>query len=183
MSESGIAHAFKSGTKRRALIQGLLAVGAGGASLLRFAEALADASAADVAAITILSQPGTIPDLLRQATFPPFAKDHPKTEVKLEIATNAVGYPRMLTQRNNPVISGGMFNDVFTQRGRADGMWIKMDPAFTPNQKKLAEGLSTPAAWAFRSSCSLSASCTTRNESRSRNPGPISGATNSLARW
>jgi len=148
-TESSIAHAFKSGTRRRALIQGLLAIGAGGGSLLRFAEALADASAADVASITILSQPGSIPDLLRQATFPPFAKEYPKTEVKLEIATNAVGYPRMLTQRNNPVISGGMFNDVFTQRGRSEGMWIKMDPAFTPNQKKLAEGLSTPGGLGF----------------------------------
>ena len=45
-TESSIAHAFKSGTRRRALIQGLLAIGAGGGSLLRFAEALADASAA-----------------------------------------------------------------------------------------------------------------------------------------
>jgi putative spermidine/putrescine transport system substrate-binding protein len=148
-TELNILHSFKPGTTRRALIQSLLAIGAGGTSLLQFAEAVAQASAADVASITVLSQPGTIPDLVRESTFPPFAKDYPKTEVKLEVATNAVGYPRMLTQRNNPVISGGMFNDVFTQRGRSDDMWVKMDPAFTPNQKKLAPGMSTAGGFGF----------------------------------
>src|SRR4051812_20126215 len=106
---------FAAGTRRRALLQGLVGIGAGGASLRRFAEALAQAPAADVAQITILSQPGAVPDILRDVTLPAFRATSPTTTVQLEVTTNATGYPRMLTQRANPVISGGMFNDIFAQ--------------------------------------------------------------------
>jgi putative spermidine/putrescine transport system substrate-binding protein len=142
-----ILRSFAAGTRRRAVLQGLAAVGAGGASFLRFAEALAQAPAADAAQITILSQPGAVPDILRDATLPQFRGRHPATEVRLEVATNAAGYPRMLTQRSNPVISGGMFNDVFAQRGRADGMWVRFDPAFVPNTAKLPKGMETPGGF------------------------------------
>ncbi len=141
---SDILRNFDAGTRRRGLLQGLVAMGAGGASFLRFAEALAQAPAADVAQITILSQPGAVPDILKDVTLPQFRTTAPATEVRLEIATNAAGYPRMLTQRANPVISGGMFNDIFAQRGRADGMFAKFDPAFVPNVKKLPAGMETP---------------------------------------
>jgi spermidine/putrescine-binding protein len=135
---------FAAGTRRRALLQGLVGIGAGGASLLRFAEALAQAPAGDVAQITILSQPGAVPDILRDVTLPAFRTTSPGTEVRLEITTNATGYPRMLTQRANPVISGGMFNDIFAQRGRADGMWAPFNRAFVPNAAKLPAGMETP---------------------------------------
>ncbi len=139
-----ILHAFKAGTKRRALLQGLAAMGAGGASFLSFAEALAQAQGSDVAQITILSQPGTVPDILRESTFPPFRQIAPNTTVNLEIAPNAAAYPRMLTQRSNPVISGGMFNDIFAQRGRADGMFAPFDRSIVTNASKLPQGMETP---------------------------------------
>jgi putative spermidine/putrescine transport system substrate-binding protein len=138
---------FARGTRRRRLLQGLVGAGAGGASLLRFAEALAQAPASDAAQITVLSQPGAVPDILRDVTVPLFRARQPAAEVRLEVATNAVGYPRMLTQRSNPVISGGMFNDIFAQRGRADGMWTRFDPAFVPNAAKLPKGMETPGGF------------------------------------
>ncbi|HYF07406.1 MAG TPA: extracellular solute-binding protein [Acetobacteraceae bacterium] len=139
-----ILREFPAGTRRRALLQGLVAMGAGGASFLSFAEALAQAQSGDVAQITILSQPGAVPDILRDATFPLFRQTHPNTTVNLEIAPNAAAYPRMLTQRANPVISGGMFNDIFAQRGRADGMFASFNREFVPNASKLPSGLTTP---------------------------------------
>ena len=139
-----ILREFKPGTRRRALLQGLVAMGAGGASFLSFAEALAQAQGGDVAQITILSQPGTVPDILRDATFPLFRQVAANTTVNFEIAPNAVAYPRMLTQRANPVVSGGMFNDIFAQRGRADGMFAPFNREFVPNASKLPQGLSTP---------------------------------------
>ncbi|MBK1658409.1 ABC transporter substrate-binding protein [Paracraurococcus ruber] len=139
-----ILREFTAGTRRRALLQGLVAMGAGGASFLRFAEALAQAPAGDVAQITILSQPGAVPDILRDVTLPQFRTRQASTEVRLEVATNAAGYPRMLTQRANPVISGGMFNDIFAQRGRADGMFAPFNREFVPNASKLPAGLATP---------------------------------------
>ncbi len=145
--QTDILREFAPGTRRRALLQGLVAMGAGGASLLRFAEAVAEAPAGDVAQITILSQPGAVPDILRDATIPQFRRTHPATEVRLEISTNAAGYPRMLTQRSNPVISGGMFNDIFAQRGIADQMWVKFNPEFVPNAKKLPPGMETPGGF------------------------------------
>lgn len=141
---SDILSNFNTDTRRRALLQGLAAMGAGGASFLSFAEALAQAPAADVAQITILSQPGAVPDILRDATFPLFRQAHAGTTVNLEIAPNATAYPRMLTQRANPVVSGGMFNDIFAQRGRADGMFGAFNREFVPNAAKLPQGLETP---------------------------------------
>jgi len=139
-----ILREFSPGTERRALLQGLVAMGAGGGSLISFAQGLAQAQSADVAQITILSQPGAVPDILRDSTFPSFRQTNPGTTVTLEIATNAAGYPRMLTQRANPVISGGMFNDIFAQRGRADGMFAPFDRRFVPNASKLPAGFETP---------------------------------------
>jgi putative spermidine/putrescine transport system substrate-binding protein len=131
---------YGRGPHRRRLLQGLVAMGAGGTSLLSFAEALAQAPAADAAAITIFSWPGAVPDILRDVTLPAFRG----AEVKLEIGSNAAGYPRMLAQRSNPVVAGGMFNDIFTQRGRADGMFIPFNRAFVPNVAKLPPGMETP---------------------------------------
>jgi len=142
--ETALLRCFARDETRRAVLRGLLAMGAGGASLLRFAEALAQAPLADVAQITILAQPGAVPDILKDVTLPPFKARYPATTVALDVATNAAGYPRMLTQRANPVISGGMFNDIFAQRGRADGMFVKIDPAFVPNVAKLPKGMETP---------------------------------------
>lgn len=139
-----ILREFKPGTRRRALLQGLVGMGAGGAAFLSFAQSLAQAQSADVAQITILSQPGAVPDILRDSTFPAFRQSNPGTTVNLEIAPNAAAYPRMLTQRANPVISGGMFNDVFAQRGRSDGMFAPFNREFVPNASKLPAGLETP---------------------------------------
>lgn len=141
---SDIVRNFATGTRRRGLLQGLAAIGAGGASFLSFAEALAQAQPADVAQITILSQPGAVPDILRDSSFPLFRQTNPATTVNLEIAPNAAAYPRMLTQRANPVISGGMFNDIFAQRGRSDGMFVPFNRDFVPNAAKLPAGLTTP---------------------------------------
>ncbi|MFE1599214.1 ABC transporter substrate-binding protein [Methylobacterium sp. ID0610] len=139
--------AFAGHPHRRGLLKGLVAAGAAGTSLLHFAEALAQAPAAEVAKLVILSQPGIVPEILRDVTVPAFRKDHPKTEVSFEAASNAVAYPKMLAQRANPVVSGAMVNDLFAQRGLNDKMWAKFDPALVPNAAALPEGLSTPGGF------------------------------------
>ena len=142
-----ILREFQRHAQRRALLKGLIMAGAGGASFLRFAEALAQAPAAAVPQITVLSQPGVIPDILRDVTVPMFHKEHPQTSVAFAIASNAAGYPRMLAQRSNPVVSGGMFNDLFAQRGLADGMWTKFDPALVPNARYVPKNIMTPGGF------------------------------------
>ncbi|MDJ0388768.1 extracellular solute-binding protein [Roseomonas sp. E05] len=144
---SELLHEFRRHPRRRSLLQGLLALGAGGASLLRFSEALAQASAAEVAQLTIFSQPGIVPDILRDATLPMARDRFPKTEIRFEIGSNAAGYPRMLAQRGNPVVSGGMFNDIFAQRGIADGMWTKFNPDFVPNATHVPQAIMTPGGF------------------------------------
>lgn len=139
-----ILREFAPGTGRRRLLQGLAAMGAGGASFLRFAEALAQAPAADAAQLTVFSWPGAVPDILRDITLPAFRQSAAGTEVRLDVGSNAAGYPRMLAQRANPVISGGMFNDIFTQRGRADGMFVPFNRTLVPNVAKLPAGMETP---------------------------------------
>ncbi|MDB5591983.1 extracellular solute-binding protein [Enterovirga sp.] len=147
MSHDDLLRAFDGHATRRRILQTLLAAGAGGTSLFQFAEALAQASAGDVSKLTILSQPGLVPEILRDVTLPLFKKEKPATEVTFEIASNAVGYPKMLAQRANPVVSGAMVNDLFAQRGNADKMWAKFDPAFVPNAKALPDGLATPGGF------------------------------------
>lgn len=137
MSSENILEAFKGDETRRTILKGLIGAGAGGLAMMQFAEALAQASADDVAKLNILSQPGIVPDILRDVTLPMFKKDHPRAEVILEVANNAIGYPKMLAQRANPVISGIMTNDVFKWRGVADRMWDKMDMNLVSNSKHL----------------------------------------------
>lgn len=142
-----VLSAFEKHVSRRSILQGLVAMGASGFAFTQFAEALAQASDEEVAQLTVLSQPGIVPDILKNTTFPLFAKDHPKTAITFEVASNAVAYPKMLAQRANPVVSGAMVNDLFAQRGINDKMWAHFDPAFVPNKSKLPAGLETPGGF------------------------------------
>ena len=133
-----ILRAFDRDANRRSVLRGLVAMGAGGLAFGQFAEALAQATSDEVAQLTILSQPGVVPEILKDVTLPLYKKTHPKTEIAVEVASNAVAYPKMLAQRSNPVVSGGMFNDLFAQRGINDKMWARFDPAFVPNARQAA---------------------------------------------
>ncbi|MBM3526180.1 MAG: hypothetical protein FJX57_24780, partial [Alphaproteobacteria bacterium] len=139
-----ILASFDRHPSRRRMLQGLVALGASGIVLSRFADALAQASGEDIASLTILSQAGIVPEILNTSALTQFRKINGKTEIKLEIGANAVAYPKMLSQRSNPVISGGMFNDIFAQRGIADGMWAKFDPALVPNAANVPKEMATP---------------------------------------
>lgn len=128
---------------RRRVLHGLAAMGAGGVSFVGFAEALAQASSAEVAQLTILSQAGLVPEILEAVALPQFQKSYPNVSVKLEIAAGAVAYPKMLAQRANPVISGAMVNDIVAQRGINDKMWAKFDPALVPNAANVPAAMMT----------------------------------------
>ncbi|TDR85381.1 ABC transporter substrate-binding protein [Enterovirga rhinocerotis] len=142
-----VLRAFDGHASRRSILKGAAAFGAGGTAFLQLAEALAQASAEDVARLTILSQPGIVPEILKDVTVPMFNKSHPKTSVVFEAASNAVAYPKMLAQRSNPVVSGGMVNDLFAQRGINDKMWAKFDPELVPNAANLPADLKTPGGF------------------------------------
>jgi len=138
---------FAVGTTRRRILKSLAAMGVAGSSFGTFAEALAQATSEEVSQLTVLSQAGLVPDILQSVALPLFHKDYPKTDVKLEIAANAVAYPKMLAQRNNPVISGAMVNDIFAQRGIDDKMWVKFDPALVPNVSNVPAEIMTPGGF------------------------------------
>ncbi len=139
--------AFERDPARRRVLKAAIAIGAGGSSLLSFAEALAQASSEDAATLTIFSQGGVVPEVIQKFAVAPFNQQYPKAAVRLEVATNAVSYPKMLASRNNPVVSGGMFNDIFAQRGIKDGMWVKFDDSFVPNRKHVPSELMTPGGF------------------------------------
>ncbi len=132
---------------RRRVLRGLAALGAAGLSFVDFAEALAQASSAEVAQLTILSQAGLVPTILETVALPQFRETYPNVSVKFEVAANAVAYPKMLAQRANPVISGAMVNDIFAQRGIMDNMWIKFDPALVPNAANVPAAMMTPGGF------------------------------------
>jgi len=138
---------FDGAVSRRAVLKGLVAAGAGVATLTRFAEHLASAQSADVAELTIFAWPGLVPDILKERSVAPFAKAYPKVNVKLDISTNAVMYPKMLAARDNPVISGGMFNDIFVQKGMADKLWVKPSDEYMPNRKSIPAELMPPGGY------------------------------------
>lgn len=131
---------------RRAVLGGLIFAGAGIGPLTRFAGILASASAAEVAELTIFAWPGIVPDILKEHSIAPFSKVARGTTVKLDIATNAAMYPRMLASRSNPVVSGGMFNDIFLQKGVVDRMWVEPNDDWMPNRKSVPIGLLAPGA-------------------------------------
>ena len=129
---------------RRTLLKGLLAMGAAGPSLMAFSQALAAAPADTVAELTLLVQGGPVGDALKSIANPLFAKSFPKTTIQLSASTNAAAYPKMLAQRNNPAIGGGMFNDLFSARGTLDKMWVPFNPEFVPNAANVPEQVRIP---------------------------------------
>ena len=131
---------------RRQLLTAMLAVGAAGPSLLAFGEALAAAPADVVAQLTILIQGGPVGDALKAIANPMFAAQYPKVEIELSTSTNAAAFPKMLAQRNNPTIGGGMFNDLFAARGAVTKMWAPFDPAFLTNAVHVPPSVRIPGA-------------------------------------
>ena len=146
--KSYLLQCFAGDVSRRAVLGSLVAAGAGLATLTRFAGHLAEAAPEDVADLTIFSWPGLVPDILKERSIAPWGKTHPKVSVKLDIATNAVMYPKMLAARANPTISGGMFNDIFVQKGIADGLWAKPNDEWMPNKKNVPADLLAPGGHA-----------------------------------
>lgn len=132
---------FSHQPTRRALLQGIAALGASVATLDPLARALAQSSDEDVASITIMTQGGPVVDVLQGAAEPMFKKGYAATDVKLEVSSATATYPKMLATRSAPIISGGMFNDLYTARGVVDKMWAKLDPANMPNAQKVSESM------------------------------------------
>lgn len=145
--EQHLLDSFRCGTSRRAVLKSLLVLGVGSASALRFADVLAAATEEEVEKLTILSQPGALPSLCESISTAMIKQKYPKVEVQVVDSNNATSYPRMLAQRNRPVISGGMMNDYFAQRGIADGMWEKFDPEVMTNLATVPQELMTPGGY------------------------------------
>jgi putative spermidine/putrescine transport system substrate-binding protein len=138
---------FDGDPTRRQILRGLMAAGAGAATLTPFAGHLASAASEDAAQLTIFAWPGLVPDILKEKSIPPFNQAYPKVNIKLDVSTNVTMYPKMLAARNNPVISGGMFSTLFTQRGTSDGLWVKFDEANLPNWKHVPPELMHPGGF------------------------------------
>jgi spermidine/putrescine-binding protein len=142
-----LLHTFAPDARRRRILKQLLGLGAGGAGLTGFAEALAQAPSDEIVNLSIFSQGGVVPDIINKDATAPFTKMYPKATVRLDVATNAVASPKMLASRQNPTTSGGMFNDIFAQRGIKDGMWVKFNDSFVPNKKNVPNELMTPGGY------------------------------------
>jgi spermidine/putrescine-binding protein len=138
---------FEGDVTRRAVLRSLMAAGAGVASLTGFASHLASAQPGDAAELTIFAWPGLVPDILKERSVAPFARAYPKVTVKLDISTNATMYPKMLAAKANPVISGGMFNDIFVQKGMVDGLWVKPNDAWMPHRKEIPAEIMPPGGY------------------------------------
>lgn len=129
---------------RRSILLGLTALGVAGCDLATLAEALAQASAEEVAQLTILIQGGPVAETINKVALPLFQRQFPKVSIQLEVSSNAAAYPKMLAQRNNPVVGGGMFNDLFSARGSIDKMWAPINSEYMPNAKRVPPELLVP---------------------------------------
>ena len=121
-------------------------MGAGSLAFGQFAEALAQATSDEVAQLTILSQPGVVPEILKDVTLPLYKKtsedrDRVRGGLERRRLSEDAG------QRSNPVVSGAMVNDLLAQRGINDKMWDRFDPAFVPNASALPAGFTTPGGF------------------------------------
>ncbi len=143
MRFSGLNFRSKS-INRRTILKGLAALGAAGGDLATFAEALAQSSSEEVGQLTVLIQGGPVADTINNVALPIFKSQYPGVGIQLEVSANAAAYPKMLAQRNNPVISGGMFNDLFSARGSIDKMWAPINTDFMPNAKRVPKDLLLP---------------------------------------
>lgn len=145
--ERYLLKSFAGSPSRRSILKSMLMAGAGVAAIGPLAEALAAETEAEVTNLTILSQPGILPTLCKNISTPVVKKVAPKVNVDVIDSNNTTSYPRMLAQRNDPVISGAMINDYFAQRGIADGMWEKFDPAIMTNRDTVPAAVMTPGGF------------------------------------
>jgi spermidine/putrescine-binding protein len=137
--------AGRSLTRRRFLrdaVRAGVVLSVGTTGVLRIAEA-----GPRRAEVTIFVWPGLVPDIVRQFVVRPFTQQYPDVSVNLEIGSNAAMYPKILAQRDNPVISGGMFNDIFAQRGIADGLFERFNDELVPLKKRIPPDLMTPGGF------------------------------------
>lgn len=120
---------------RRDLLRMTVVLGLGAASfMLPGCGAGAGETAASTAAkFSVFVWAGSLSKLVDQYARKPYDKSHPGADVGFEIGTNATVYPKMIAARQHPSIIGGMFNDVYGQRGIMDDLWTKFDPKFIPN--------------------------------------------------
>ena len=138
---------FDGHVTRRAALKSLVAAGAGVAALTRFADALAGVSRDEAGDLTVFAWPGLVPDILKERSIAPFNKTYPKIAVRLDVSTNATMYPKMLAARSNPAISGGMFNDIFVQKGIVDDLWVKPNDEWMPNRSNVPQELMPPGGY------------------------------------
>ncbi len=138
---------YGTSESRRTLLKSMLLMGAGAATVLPFAKAVAAATEEEVKKLVVLSQPGALPSLCHEISTPIIKQRYPDLEIEVVDSNNATAYPRMLAQRNKPVISGAMMNDYFAQRGITDGMWEKFDPAIMTNMNAVPKELMTPGGF------------------------------------
>ena len=117
------------GWNRRQFLQATGAVGAA-ALLGRPREAAA-------AGLNIFSWGWGYSDVVKDVVVPRFTKETPGVDVRLEISTNAAMYPKILASRQSPIVSGGMFNYLYSYRGAADGLWAEFDPRNLPALKHI----------------------------------------------
>jgi len=145
MKVSKLHSIASTAVSRRRIIKGLAALGAvGTADLATFAEALARATSDEAAQLAILIQGGPVAETINNIANPEFKRQFPNVSINLEVSANAAAYPKMLAQRNNPAIGGGMFNDLFSARGSIDKMWAPINPEFMPNARRVPRELLVP---------------------------------------
>lgn len=118
-----------SGWDRRAFLR------AGGA--LAAAALMARPRHSPAATLNIFSWGWGYSDVVKEAVIPRFGKEFPGVIATLEVSTNAAMYPKILASRNNPLVSGGMFNYLYSYRGVADGLWATFDEKNLPALKQI----------------------------------------------
>lgn len=138
---------YGTSESRRTLLKSMLLMGVSASTSLPFAQALAAATEDEIKKLVVLSQPGALPSLCNEISSVIIKKRYPNLEIEVVDSNNATSYPRMLAQRNRPVISGAMMNDYFAQRGIADGMWEKFDPTIMTNLSTVPQELMTPGGF------------------------------------
>lgn len=116
------------------------AAGAGAAALGLGAEPFS-ARALAKSGLTFFVWAGVWSDVVKQQAIAPFAKSFPSVSVDLEVGTNAQAYPKMVANKSNPLIVGGMFNDIFAQRGLIDNVWRPFDKKLVSNSAAVVPSL------------------------------------------
>lgn len=87
--------------------------------------------------VSLLTFGGETPDIVNEFGIEPYERDFPGNTASITEGTAAAIYPKLKIQTENPIVTGGMFNNSYDAKGVVDGLWADYDLDILTNAKEI----------------------------------------------